>query len=174
MTDPRADVVDRLTELLERDVIDVDVYQRLVERVLGATDNGVLEAVLADLPVAPALVIHCREGVVKERPDHVPTITALTCDSGVMKIDLSEADFDRDVDLDVECDSGVMTIVLPRDVRVAIAGREGEGGVLVNRLRAGEAALDSPRVHVYVHNGGGVVTLRHRRRWLSFRPDRTR
>ena len=40
-------------------------------------------------------------------------MTAVTCDSGVLKVDLSGAELAADVDLDIECDSGVLSVVLP-------------------------------------------------------------
>jgi hypothetical protein len=170
--DSREAAVEHLSTLLEDDRVELDVYRRLVARVLSATNDEEIRSLLELVPEEPPLMLRCHEGVVRETPLRVPAMTVLTCDSGVMKVDLSDARFARDVDLDVECDSGVLTVVLPRDVRIEIAEREGEGSVLVNRARAAGATLDSPRVHVYVHNGGGVVTLRHRRRGLSFRPGR--
>ena len=167
MIDRRKLAVDHLTSLLERDLLEVDVYRRLVDRVLATTSDAELAILLANIPEQEPLTLRCRDGVVREAPLRVPAMAVFTCDSGVMKVDLSAAEFASEVDLDVECDGGVLTVVLPRDIAVEVDGRSGEGGVSVNRAKS-RPVSPLARVHVYIHNGGGVVRLRHPHDRLRF------
>jgi len=167
MSDRRATAVEHLSVLLEQDVIELDVYKRLVDRILAATSDNELGAALAAIPDEPPLVLRCNDGVARERPIRVPPMTTITCDKGVMKVDLSEAEFAPDVDLDVECEGGVLKVVLPREVTVEVSGRSGEGGLSLNDLKD-QPADPVARVNVYLHNGGGVVRLAYERRWFRF------
>jgi hypothetical protein len=157
MSDRRATAVEHLSMLLEQDVIEIDVYKRLVDRILEATSDDELGAALAAIPEEPPLTLRCVNGVIRESPGHVPAMTAITCDSGVMRVDLSRATFSPDVDLDIECEDGVLSVVLPRTIAVEVGGRSGEGGVSLYRLRSADQPV--ARVNVYLHNGKGVVRL---------------
>jgi hypothetical protein len=167
MSDRRATAVEHLSVLLEQDVIELDVYKRLVDRILEATSDDELGAALAAIPDEPPLTLHCKDGIVRESPAHVPAMTAITCDSGVMRVDLSHATFAPDVDLDIECEDGVLSVVLPRNIAVEMGGRSGAGGVSMNHLRSSDEPVS--RVFVYLHNGRGVVRMSQpRRRGLRF------
>jgi hypothetical protein len=161
VNDRRATAVEHLSVLLEQDVIELDVYKRLVDRILAATSDDELGAALAAIPEEPPLMLRCKDGVVRESPDHVPAMTTITCDSGVMRVDLSHATLSPDIDLDIECESGVLSVVLPRHIAVEMGGRSGEGGVSYYRLKSSDQPV--ARVFVYLHNGTGVVKLSQRR-----------
>jgi hypothetical protein len=167
VSDRRATAVEHLSVLLEQDIIELDVYKRLVDRILAATSDEQLGAALAAIPDEPPLVLRCIDGVVRERPIRVPPMTAITCEKGVMKVDLSGAEFALDVDLDVECDGGVLKVILPREVAVEVGGRSGEGGLSLNNFKR-QPTDPVARVHVYLHNGGGVVNMTYQRRGLRF------
>ena len=164
MTDRRQVAVDHLSSLLERDLLAIDDYHALVDRVLAATTDAEVGLVLAKLPAKPPMVLRCASGVIKEKPLHVPAAIEIVCESGVMKVDLSIATFDEPtVDLDIECDTGVLVVVMPRDVVVEIGEQSGAGGVFTSRLQRAEHRPGAPRLVVHVRNGGGVIKLRHRR-----------
>ncbi|HVM53543.1 MAG TPA: hypothetical protein VM262_10130 [Acidimicrobiales bacterium] len=178
MNDHRQAAVDHLSALLERDLLAVDDYRVLVERVLATTSSDELGALLAPLPtLVPVtrdaagadddrLVLRCDSGVIKEAPMRLAPMTEIVCVSGVMKVDLTQATLDDpDIDLDIDCDTGVLSVLLPREIAVEIAGHRSTGGVFKNALRPAAALPGTPRILVHVRNGGGVIKLRHPRRW---------
>jgi len=172
MIDKRQAAVDHLSELLERDELELDEYRALVDRVLAATTEVEVGLVLASVATArelPALVYRCDGNVIKDRPAVVPSAVEITCSSGVMKIDLSRAVFDDDViTLDIDCDTGVIAVILPRGMAVTIEESDNQAGVFNNRIRRGIPDPAAPRVLVHLRTRGGVVNLKQpwrRRRW---------
>lgn len=165
MTDDRRQAaVERVTDLFERDLVSLEEYNPLVERILATTTDAELTLVLSALPVPASLVIECESGVVNEAPRDLPESTELRCMSGVMKIDLSQTLFDALVsDIDIECGGGVMLVIVPRGLDVQVGDRVNNGGVFRNKVRPGDGAQ---RVVVHVRNEGGVIKLRHPRRWF--------
>ena len=167
MIDRRQAAVDHLSSLLERDLLDVEAYRALVDRILAATTDAEVGNVLARLPSTPPLVLRCDSGVQKEAPLHLPAVTEIICRSGVMKVDLSYAELEHPVvDVEIDCESGVMVVMLPRDVVVELGDHSNSGGVTGNKLRLQRLDPDAPRIVVHVRNGGGVIKLRHPRRWF--------
>lgn len=151
----RAAEVERLTELLERDVIGIDEFNTLVSRVLAATE-----------PLTPPLVLHCASGVVKETPTYLPENVEIRCESGVLKVDLSQAELGSAViDLDIEMDNGVAKVIVPRDAIVEVEDHVASGGVFANKVKAVKAESWRPRIFVHVRNNGGVLKLTRPRRW---------
>jgi hypothetical protein len=168
--DARADAVERLTSMLERDLLAIEEYQPLVERVLATQTSHELDAVMATVPAVDrgeTLVLECRSGVVKEAPGRLPATTEVRCESGVMKIDLTRAEIDAPVaDLEIEVTTGVLVVTIPRDMPVEVGDHVHGGGVFKNRLRSVRAEPGEPYLVVHVHNDTGVVKLRHPN-WLE-------
>jgi hypothetical protein len=163
----RAAAVERLTELLERDVVTVDEFNALVARALAATSAGELELVLDDVPVVAArpLVISCISGVVKETPTTLPEAIEIRCESGVLKVDLSKGEIESDItDLDIEVLTGVVKIILPKEAIVELEEHVAAGGVFSNKVRAVKAEPWRPRILVHVRNEGAVLKLTRARR----------
>lgn len=164
--DRRQAAVERVTDLFERDLIPLAEYNPLVERILATTSASELEVVLSALPVAAPLVLLCDGGVVKEVPLELPALTEVRCTSGVMKVDLSRTVFEEMVsDIEIECGGGVMLVIVPRGLDVQVGDRVNDGGVFKNKVRPGGGPQ---RVVVHVRNEGGVIKLRHPRRfWFT-------
>lgn len=175
--DQRHAAVEHVSGLLERDLLALEAYRPIVDRILLTTSEEELAAILGELPsavpVAPSvvddedvLVLHCRGGVVKELPLRLPPLTEIRCESGVLKVDLTAAELaDADVELDLHVDAGVVSVIVPRDLAVRVLEHDNRGGVFKNRARAGGALPGVPTLFVRVHTIGGVIKLRHPRRW---------
>ena len=171
--DQRQDAVDHLSRLLERDAVTVDEYRTLVDRVLATSTEMELAAVLDTVPARrrdDVLVIECSGGVVKETPHHLPDAIELRCQSGVLKVDLTECGLDGlgdDVELDIDNGTGVLTVIVPRGVPTEIASNRAAGGVFKSTLRPAPEMPGRTRLVVHVQNDTGVIKLRHpRRRWF--------
>lgn len=156
--------VEHLTRLLERDQLTVDEYRVLVDRVLTAGNAIELADALGDLvPTtsdSPAMVLECDSGVMKECPTHLPDTVEIRCLSGVMKIDLSKAVLDSDVtDVDIEVNTGVVKVKLPRNVIIETGDHTGGGGVTKLRVRPVSALASDPRIVLHVRNERGVLKV---------------
>lgn len=114
------------------------------------------------------LVLRCDSSFAKETPSRVPSIVEVVCESGVMRVDLSRAEFESaETDVELECDTGLLVLLLPRDVIVELGDHASFGGKLRNQLRVVRHEPGMPVVYVHVRNGGGVITLRHPRRLFA-------
>jgi hypothetical protein len=167
MEPDRTQAVERLTALLEDDVLTVDEFNDLVARVLATTSSGELELVLAEVPTTETrpLVVYCASGVVKEVPTRLPEAIEIRIDSGVMKLDLSKGEIESDVtDLDIEAVSGVLKVILPHEAFVEIADHVADGGIFRNKVRAVKHEPWRPRIVIHVRNHGAVVKLVRSRR----------
>jgi len=168
--DRRQAAVDHVSRLLERDLITVDEYNPLVERILATSTDVELADILDRLP-APivddddVLVIECNGGVVKETPHRLPATIEVRCVSGVMKVDLSLADIDGDVDLEIDNGKGVLQVIVPRGVDTEIVSNRASGGVFKNALRRQPTDAGAPCIRIHVTNDTGVIKLRHPSRW---------
>jgi hypothetical protein len=100
--------------------------------------------------------------IAHEAPAMLPEVTEIVCDAGVMKIDLTDTELDGDEHVvEIDCDGGVLTVLVPRGVGVHLGDVVNVGGVFRNRVRAsGESNL-----LVHVSNRGGVISIRHPRPW---------
>jgi hypothetical protein len=159
--------VDRLTALLEQDVLTVDEFNGLVARVLATTSAGELEVVLADVPstTVPPLVIVCSDGIVRETPTTLPEAIEIRIDAGVMKVDLSKGEIQSTItDLDIEAVSGVLKVILPHDAFVEVADHVADGGIFRNKVKAVKHEPWRPRIVLHVRNRGAVVKLTRARR----------
>jgi hypothetical protein len=167
MEPDRAVAVERLTALLEEDVLTVDEYNDFVARILATTSSGELDLVLAAVPTTMArpLVIVCGSGVVKEVPATLPESIEIRIDTGVMKIDLSKGEIESSVtDIDIEAATGVLKVILPHDAVVEVVEHVSDGGVFANKVKAVKDEPWRPRLLVHVRNQGAVVKLTRARR----------
>ena len=169
--DQRQDAVDHLSRLLERDAITLDEYRALVDRVLMTSTELELAAVLDAVPArgrGDVLVIECNGGVVSETPHHLPDTIEVRCQSGVLKLDLTECGLDGfgdDVELDIDNGKGVLSVIVPHGVPTELATNRGAGGVFKNALRPAPDTPGRSRLVIHVQNDTGVIKLRHPRRW---------
>jgi len=163
--DDREAAVEHLSRLLQQDLLTIPEFRGLVERVLAASTGEEIAALLAEQPEEPPLVIECRSEAMRDSPRVLAAFTELRCQSGLLHVDLSDAELDVvDIDLYVECESGVMKVVLPRDVPIEVELVHRAGGIFSNKLEKLPVVADQPRIYVRVHNDNGVVALTHGRR----------
>lgn len=171
--------MEHLSSLLERDLLPIEDYNALVDRILAATTDAEIGGVLATLPaplpaqhsvVDDVLLVQNEGGVVKQAPGRLAPTSELRNDTGVMKIDFRFAEIDGDeVDLEIDNDRGVVKVRLPAGAAVQLVEQRG-GGVVKNRTARVAPDRDAPRIRVHVNNGTGVVKIvqaRSRRRWFG-------
>jgi hypothetical protein len=162
----REEAVERLSRLLQQDLLTIPVFQTLVGRVLAATTEEEISALLAEQPEEPPLVITCdSEMLLYESPPFLAAFTELRCESGFLTVDLTDAELDAtEIDLYIECDSGVMKVTFPRDVPIEVEVVHRTGGIFSNKLDKAPVVPNEPRIYVRVHNDNGVIALSHGRR----------
>jgi hypothetical protein len=136
--DARRRATELLKDLYAAGDIDVDRFDAGVARLLAATSDAELAAVVRSLPPPVALTspdrrldqpLEIHSGMHRLRLGgrwQVARETHVSADLGSVKIDLTEAEFDgHDVELHVYTGWGSITIIVPRGVGVQIIHHRG-------------------------------------------------
>jgi hypothetical protein len=178
--------VDHLAVLVQSDLIELDVFEALVERVLATSGTAELEAVLSALPSVVAITpsdrrlgqplsIETGAGVLKLiGPWQLAAQTSIYTATGVIKVDLTAAQFDGHViDLTLKVGTGIIDVVVPRGVSSQIVEIRTFSGIVRDTLDQSTPLPGVPRLVIRAETGSGIIRLHHpkerRRRRVSRR-----
>lgn len=183
--------LEHLRQAVATEDLGLEAFGKAVEAVLAATTAAEVGAVLSGL--SPAVRItppHRRldEPVVFEiRSGHLVLgsswqlgrETRVVNQSGRVELDLSAAEFDGEiVELDLSCQSGSITVVVPYAVDVQFLEMTGQSGRVVNGLGPSASLPGAPLVRVRARTTSGRIVFRRpqppqparaRRSWLRRR-----
>lgn len=181
--------VEHLAVLVQLDLIELDVFEALVKRVLATSAMAGLEAVLSVLPSVVAITpsdrrlgeplsIETGAGVLKlVGPWQLAAQTSVYTATGVIKVDLTAAEFDGHViDLDLKVGTGIIDVVVPRGVASQIVEIRKFSGFVRSTLDQSTPLPGVPCLLIRAETGSGIIRLHHpkeRRRRRSFRRRRT-
>lgn len=181
--DDRTAAVEHLSVLLQCDLVALEDFDPLVQRLLATTTRSELGAILAALPTTvrmtpperrlnDTLVLSARSGVLKLNGRwQLGADTEVHCDSGIVKLDLRNAEFDDTlIELDLDASSGVIDVIVPRGVAVQMIEVSARG-VIKNSIEAASPLPGLPCIRVSARTNSGVIRLQHpkepkRRRWF--------
>jgi hypothetical protein len=182
-------VVEHLGVLLRDDKIDLESFEVATSRVLATTTPDELAVVVAVLPspvrmtpphrrLEQPLKLETRSGKIEMvSPWQVGAETHVSCQSGVVVLDLTMAEFDDDlIDLDLECRSGKITVIVPPGVGLQVVEANAASGMVKNELGHAVIVPGMPSVRVSASTQSGLILLRRpkppkppRRRWFRRR-----
>lgn len=165
--------VEHLSTLLDDDRIDLDLFEAATSRVLATTSTDELAVVLAALPppvrmtpperrLDQPLVLETRSGVIKLTSSwQLASETRVRCASGTVRLDLTVAEFDDDlIDLDLDCASGVIDVVVPHGVAVRMVEISGHSGTIKNHIDTTVVLPGMPCLVVSARTRSGTIKLR--------------
>lgn len=166
--------VEHLAVLVQADLIELDVFEGLVERVLATSDMtelaAVLSAVPSVVPIRPSgrrdgepLVFETMAGVLRlVGPWHVAAHTSIYTATGVIKVDLTAAEFDgRVIELDLQVGTGIIDVVIPRGIPSQIVEIRKVSGVVRSTLDPSTPLPGVPCLIIRAETGSGIIRLRH-------------
>jgi hypothetical protein len=179
--------VEYLGTLLSRDLVELDDFDALVARVLATRTRSDLEVVLAALPAVVTMTppsrrldhplsFEARSGPMKLAGRwQVAAQTSVRTESGLVTVDLTDAEFDATViDLDLEVKSGIIDVIVPRGLAGQLIEQTTGSGFIANALDSTAPLPGLPLLRVHARTGSGIIRLRHpkerrQRRWFRRR-----
>lgn len=164
--------VEHLSALLDDDRIDLDLFEVATSRVLATTSSDELAVILAALP-APVrmtppdrrldqpLMLETRSGSIKLRSSwQLASETHVRCQSGSVVLDLTVAEFDDElIDLDLDCASGTIKVIVPYGVSVRMVEISGHSGSIKNRIDTSVVLPGMPCLVVSARTRSGTIKL---------------
>ena len=178
-----------LRETLATDDLSLDVFSSAVSAIYAAESLADISAVVqryappvrmtpAERRLKEPLVVETTSGTLRLVDSwQVPATTRVSCGSGRVHLDLTDAEFDQQiVDFDLRTQSGTIEMVVPHAADVQFVRMKGRSGSVDNRITGGGLLPAPVRIRISADTSSGRIVVRRpsppkppRRRWFRRR-----